>query len=36
MPTLFTFGVCALSSIITLVIGVIVFKKTQDKFIYYI
>ena len=36
MPTPFTFGVCALSSVITLIIGVIIFRKTQDKFIYYI
>ena len=36
MPTPFTFAVCAASAIGTLIIGVIVFKKTQDKFIYYI
>lgn len=36
VPTPFTFAVCAGTSIITLIIGVIVFKKNQDKFIYYI
>lgn len=36
LPTPFTFAVCAVSSILTLIIGTIVFKKTQDKFIYYI
>ena len=36
MPTPFTFAVCAISALGTLLIGVIVFKKTQDKFIYYI
>lgn len=36
VPTPFTFGVCAITSIITLIIGIIVFKKNQDKFIYYI
>ncbi len=36
LPTPFTFGVCALTSIATLIVGVVVFKKTQDKFIYYI
>ena len=36
MPTQFTFAVCAISALGTLLIGVIVFKKTQDKFIYYI
>jgi len=36
MPTPFTFAVCAGTSIITLVIGIIIFKKSQDKFIYYI
>ena len=36
MPTPFTFAVCAASALGTLLIGVIVFKKTQDKFIYYI
>lgn len=36
VPTPFTWAVCAGTAIITLVIGVIVFRKTQDKFIYYI
>lgn len=36
MPTPFTFAVCAGTSIITLIIGIVVFKKSQDKFIYYI
>ena len=36
VPTPFTFAVCAGSALITLLIGVIVFRKTQDKFIYYI
>ena len=35
-PTPFTFAICAVTSLLTLLIGVIVFKKTQDKFIYYI
>ena len=35
-PTPFTFGVCALSSIIVLCIGLILFRKNQDKFIYYV
>ena len=35
-PTPFTFAICAITSLLTLLIGVIVFKKTQDKFIYYI
>lgn len=36
IPTPFSFAMCAITSIITLVTGMIVFKKTQDKFIYYI
>lgn len=36
MPTPFTFAVCAGSALLTLGIGVLVFKKNQDKFIYYI
>lgn len=36
MPTPFTFGVCAITAVVTLIIGIIVFKKNQDKFIYYI
>ena len=34
-PQPFTWGVCLLSSVVVLMIGVIVFRKTQDKFIYY-
>lgn len=36
MPTAFTFAVCGLSAVIVLVIGLIAFKKNQDKFIYYV
>lgn len=36
VPTPFTFAVCAGSALLTLLIGIIVFKKTQDKFIYYV
>lgn len=36
MPSAFTFAVCAITSILTLVVGLIVFKKNQDKFIYYV
>ena len=36
MPTPFTFGVCAGTALLTLIIGVVVFKKNQDKFIYYV
>jgi len=36
MPTLFTFGICGASSIGVVLLGMIVFKKNQDKFIYYI
>ncbi len=36
VPTPFTFAVCAGTAIITLIIGIVVFKKNQDKFIYYI
>ena len=36
MPTPFTFAICAITALATLLIGVIVFKKNQDKFIYYI
>ena len=36
MPSLFTFGMCALSALIVLFIGLILFKKNQDKFIYYV
>lgn len=36
MPQPFTWIVCLASSLIVLIIGVIVFRKTQDKFIYYV
>lgn len=36
IPQPFTWATCAISSIIVLLIGVLVFKKTQDKFIYYV
>ena len=36
MPQPFTWVACLVSSVAVLLIGVIVFKKTQDKFIYYV
>ena len=36
IPQPFTWAVCLISSVVVLIIGVIVFKKTQDKFIYYV
>ncbi len=36
MPSAFTFAICAITSIVTLIIGIVVFKKNQDKFIYYV
>ena len=36
IPTQSTFLICGLSSLIVLIIGAIIFKKQQDKFIYYI
>lgn len=36
MPTPFQFAACAGTAVLCLVIGIFVFKKTQDKFIYYI
>ena len=36
VPQLLTWVVCLASSVIVLLIGVFVFKKTQDKFIYYV
>lgn len=35
IPQPFTWAVCLISSVLVLLIGIIVFKKTQDKFIYY-
>lgn len=36
MPSTLSFVVCGLSALITLVIGLVTFKKNQDKFIYYV
>ena len=36
LPSLFTFVVCAISSLAVLIIGLVLFKKNQDKFIYYV
>ena len=36
IPQPFTWAVCLISSVIVLIIGVVVFRKTQDKFIYYV
>ena len=35
-PTGFQFIVCGLSALVVLIVGIIVFKKNQNKFIYYI
>lgn len=35
VPSAFTFVVCAVSCVATLLLGILVFKKNQDKFIYY-
>ena len=36
IPSGMDFAVCFLSSLVSLVIGVLVFRKNQDKFIYYV
>lgn len=36
VPTIGQFAGCAVSGVVTLLIGIIVFKKNQDKFIYYV
>ena len=36
MPSALSFVICGLSSVIVLLIGLGVFKKNQDKFIYYV
>lgn len=36
MPQPFTWAVCLISSVLVLTLGMIVFKKNQDKFIYYV
>ena len=35
-PQIFTWATCLISSIVVLVAGLIIFKKNQDKFIYYV
>lgn len=35
-PTIGQFAGCAVSSVVILIIGVVLFKKQQDKFIYYV
>ncbi len=35
IPQLFTWGICLVSSVAVLIIGLLIFKKNQDKFIYY-
>lgn len=36
MPSLESFWMCAITSVPVLILGMIVFKKNQDKFIYYV
>lgn len=36
LPTPFTFAVCGISAILVLLIGLVAFRKNQDKFIYYV
>ena len=36
MPSELSFIICGISSLLFLAIGLIVFKKNQDKFIYYV
>ncbi len=36
MPALSTWIVCLVSSVIVLLLGITIFRKTQDKFIYYV
>ena len=36
VPSLLKFAGCAVSALVALVAGVVVFKKSQDKFIYYV
>lgn len=36
MPSGLSFAICGISALVVLVIGLIVFKKNQDKFIYYV
>ena len=36
VPSIFSFAICGISALIVLFIGLITFKKNQDKFIYYV
>lgn len=36
IPQPFTWAVCLLSSVVVLILGIVIFRKNQDKFIYYI
>ena len=36
IPQPFTWVVCLISALVVLIIGIVVFKKNQDKFIYYV
>ena len=36
VPTLFQFCACGLWAVVVLVLGLFIFKKNQDKFIYYV
>ena len=36
IPQPFTWATCIVSSVVVLIIGVVVFRKTQNKFIYYV
>lgn len=36
MPSGLSFAICGISSLVVLAIGLVVFKKNQDKFIYYV
>lgn len=36
LPAPFTFATCGISAIVVLIIGLVAFKKNQDKFIYYV
>lgn len=36
IPSVLSFAICGLSALVVLMIGLVVFKKNQDKFIYYV
>lgn len=36
MPSALSFAICGISALVFLIIGLIVFRKNQDKFIYYV